>query len=466
MKSLVKLVLVLNLLVAFSCQDGGSSKDGDSHSRHGAQKKVETFYTCSMHPQIKEDKPGKCPICHMGLTKVEVEHDEEHSSNHEMEPREVEAEYYCEADPSVTSKAPGECPLDGTPMLKKTQKHKALGTVAKIKLRKSQLDHFRADVFPVTTMKMEKKIRMLGSLRKSEEKESNIPARVPGRVEDVLIQSTGSLIKKGDAVIKLYSPRLLTGGEEYLIARRNYFTNNKNREFRELYQQSRERLKLWGVQDFQLEEWANKRKIPREITIYSPVTGIVERKNAVVGKYFKEGQSFFDLVDLSSLWVELDVYEHDSALVRLGQNIDIEFTAYPGEVWQGKIDFVSPVLDQKTRTLKIRTTLKNTEGKLRPGMVGSASLKVELEGEPLVIPKTAVIDTGKRKVVWLKNSKDRYQANEIRTGFESSGYVEVKDGLSENDQVVIEGNFLLDAQAKLFGGYSESNSKAGGGHAH
>ncbi len=462
MNLLIKVFIIGTLSLGFSsCQENKESTHTESTN------KVETYYTCSMHPQIKEDKPGKCPICHMGLTKVEVEHDEHHG--HQAMAQESKGEetiYYCESDPSVTSQAPGECPLDGTPMLKKKNTSKALKVVAKVKLRKSQVDHFKADVFPVTTMKMERKIRILGSLRKSEEKESNIPARVPGRVEDVFVQSTGSFIKKGDPVLKLYSPRLLTGGEEYLIARKNYFSNKKSREFRELYQQSRERLKLWGVQDFQLETWAKSKKIPREITIYSPVTGIVETKNAVVGKYFKEGQSFFDLVDLSSLWVELDVYEHDSALVSLGQKVDIQFTAYPGETWSGQVDFVSPVLNQKTRTLKIRTTLDNSSGKLRPGMVGSASLSVSLEGMPLVIPKTAVIDTGKRKVVWLEVSNNRYQAQEVQTGFESSGYVEVKEGLKENDKVVIEGNFLLDAQAKLFGGYEDRKGEGGGHHDH
>lgn len=461
MKYLISMVLVLSLSLslAVSCQQEGHSSH-ESAAEKASQ--VEIYYTCSMHPQIKEQGQGKCPICGMGLTKIEVEHDESAHSSHQSQ--KIEPEYFCEVNPSVTSKAPGECPLDGTPMLKKNPNTKV---VANLKLRSSQVDHFRADVFSVSTMKMQKKIRLLGTLMKSEEKESNIPARIPGRVEEVFIQSTGSLIKKGDPVVKLYSPRLLTGGEEYLIARKNFLSNKGSREFRDLYNQSRERLKVWGVQEYQLEEWVKNKKIPREIIIYSPVTGIVENKNAVIGKYFKEGESFFDLVDLSSLWVELDVYEHDSALVSLGQKVDIEFSAYPGELREGRVDFVSPVLDRKTRTLKIRTTLSNGDGKLRPGMVGTASVTLKLPGMPLVIPKTAIIDTGKRKVVWLKVDKKRYKANEVLTGFESEGYVEVKAGLKEGDQVVISGNFLLDAQAQLFGGYNTEEGKLeGASHAH
>lgn len=444
MRILVALLLGLTFMV--SCQKEEGPKEGMKK-----ETKVETYYTCSMHPQIKEKEAGKCPICGMGLTKVEVDHsDHDHEA---MTSKKKEAEvYYCESDPIVTSEAPGECPLDGTPMLKKMPSSE---TVAKLKLRKSQVSHFRASVFEVTPMKMEKKIRLLGTLLKSEEKQSNIPARVPGRVEEVFVQSTGSFIKTGDPVLKLYSPQLLTGADEYLIARKNFLGNKSNKDFKELYQQSIQRLKLWGVQDVQLEEWAKGKKIPREITIYSPVTGIVEQKNAVVGKYFKEGQSFFDLVDLSSLWVEMDVYEHDSALISIGQEVELQFNAYPGEIWKGKLNFINPVLDKKTRTLKVRTTLQNEKGKLRPGMVGVASVTVKLDGMPLVIPRSAIIDTGKRKVVWLENSKGSYEAKKVHTGFESEGYVEIKHGLSEGEKVVIDGNFLLDAQAQLFGGYSK-----------
>ena len=154
----------------------------------------------------------------------------------------------------------------------------------------------------------------------------------------------------------------------------------------------------------------------------------------------------------------MDVYEHDSALVKNGQEVEFEFSAYPGELWRGKIDFISPVLDRKTRTLKIRTTLDNSDGKLRPGMVGTASVNLKLTGTPLVIPRTAVIDTGKRKVVWIDLGKNKYQAKRVRTGFESEGYVEVKEGLAEGDQVIVDGNFLLDAQAQLFGGYDDSKA--------
>lgn len=420
------------------------------------QSKVETYYTCSMHPQIREVKPGKCPICHMNLTKVEVEH-----SDHDYATTKVKKDakelWQCKDFPDVTSEVADTCPMDGTPMVKvEALKEEASKIVANVKLRKSQLKHFKPSYFPVTTMKMTKKIRLLGQVLQSEEKESNIPARIDGRVEKVYVKSTGSFVKAGDPVIDLYSPKLITAGEEYILARKTY-QSNRGREFRDLYKQSQERLELWGIKKEQYQAWYKSGSVPNKITIYSPATGIVQKRNATVGKYFKEGQNFFELSNLSDVWVELDVYEQESALVQLGQKVDLEFSALPGKTTTGEIDFISPILDAQSRTLKVRATIKNTEGKLKPGMVANAQITFELDGMPLVIPRSAVIDTGKRKVVWIKVSDKEFKSVVIKTGHESEGYVEVLKGLNEADEVVIEGNFLLDAQAQLFGGYEDMN---------
>jgi hypothetical protein len=283
--------------------------------------------------------------------------------------------------------------------------------------------------------------------------ERSSPARIGGRVEKVHVKSTGSYVREGDPVLDLYSPQLITGGEEYLIVRRNFEQNSK--DFRELFTQSRERLKLWGIQDYQLESWYKSGKIPRSITIYSPISGVVQKRNAVEGKYFNEGANFFELSELSSVWIEMDVYEHDSALVQTGQSIKLQFAALPSVDLKSEIDFVSPVLNPKTRTLKVRSTVKNSQGKLRPGMVADVILQIEFPGTPLVVPRSAIIDTGKRKVLWVAKGSDTFEAKEVRTGLESEGHIEIIKGVEEGEQVVVAGNFLLDAQAQLFGGYED-----------
>jgi ssDNA-binding Zn-finger/Zn-ribbon topoisomerase 1 len=455
MNKLLTSLFFIGILATLSSCSKESSNGEHTHKKQS----IESFYTCSMHPQIKEKSAGKCPICHMNLTKVEVDNSDEAVGTVNIE---VKKEiWHCKEFPDVTSEVKEVCPIDGTEMVLKKSDNGASKVVAKVKLRKAQLGHFSPEYFPVTSMKMTKKIRLLGSVLQSEEKESSIPARISGRVEHVYVKSTGSFVKKGDPVIDFYSPKLITAGEEYLLAKQSY-RKTKSKEFKDMLKQSEQRLILWGIQKKQFEKWYKEKNVPQKITIYSPATGIVRKRSAVIGKYFKEGQNFFELSDLSDVWVEMDVYEHDSSLIELGQQVELEFTAIPGVQVNGVIDFVNPVLDEKSRTLKVRATIANSSGKLKPGMIASAVLNVDIEGEPLVVPRSAIIDTGKRKVVWIKVTDREFRAKKIHAGYESDGYVEIKSGLMEGESVVIEGNFLLDAQAQLFGGYESINDDSNG----
>ena len=442
----------ISLLISVLCmsfQSFAESKKQLTSQDGPALDQPEIYYTCSMHPQIREYEPGRCPICNMSLTKIDLTSEEMDTQS--SEPKIM---WQCKDYPDVTSTKKEPCPIDGTPMVPKKQNIDPAAVIAEVKLQKAQLSHFQPSYFPVTTMKMTKNVRLLGSVFQTEERESFIPARFEGRVEQVLVRSTGSFIKKGDPVVRVYSPKLITTGQEYIISRKSYLESRKS-EFKALMEEAKKRLQLWGIKDFQFESWYKTGKVPNQITIYSPETGIVSKRIATVGKYFKEGNNFFELYDLSEVWVEMDVYEHDSAVVKIGQSVSLKFTAIPGQVITGTVDFVNPVLDVSYRTLKIRTTIANKDGSLKPGMIADATLTVDIADQILVIPRTAVIDTGKRKVVWKKKTNQSYEAVLIRTGHESEGYVEIKDGLKAGDLVVIEGNFLLDAQAQLFGGYSD-----------
>lgn len=463
--SKIKKILLgsLVLFTVVSCSKKESTTGVHNEHKGHNHSTVKSYYTCSMHPQVKEDKAGKCPICHMNLTKVEVDETDDIKTSSQV--RIVKDVWQCQNESTVTSDTEGVCPLDGTPMVLREKENMAAKVVAKVKLRKAQMKHFSPDFFPVTKMKMTKKVRLLGSVLQSEEKESSIPARVGGRVEKVYVKSTGSFVQSGDPVVDLYSPKLITAGEEYLLARQSY-VSSKNKEFKEMLSQSEERLKQWGIKKFQYKAWYKNQKVPKQIKIYSAATGIVRKRNATVGKYFKEGQNFFELSDLADVWVEMDVYEQDAAIVKIGQSVELEFTSLPGDKVKGVIDFINPVLDRESRTLKVRATISNLNGALKPGMVADATLNVELDGLALVVPRSAIIDTGKRKVVWTKVSNRQFQAKTILSGYESDGYVEIKKGLMEGEEVIIEGNFLLDAQAQLFGGYEDMKDNGVSGHNH
>lgn len=432
----------------------------DSKDKTSEISKPSVFYTCAMHPQIKEDGPGRCPICHMTLTKIEAE-DEGLVHDDHLTDQETEDLWNCRDYPDVTSLKEDICPIDGTQMIQHGSQSSPQTIMAEVRLRKSQITHFFPAIVPVLSKRLESRVRLLGSIVQSEEGEAYIPARVDGRVEKVYVRSTGSFIQKGDPVVDIYSPQLITGGEEYLLARRNVERGGQEKSNAQiLLDQTRERLKLWGILTSQMEDWYRSNSIPREITLYSPTTGIVRERKAVEGRYFKAGENLFSLSDLSRVWVEIDVYEQDSSLIKHGQKLSLNFSALPGKIVESEIDFVSPVLDTKTRTLKVRATIDNLSGELKPGMVADVTLVLEHPKKTLVVPRTAIIDTGKRKVAWIKRGENMYQAFSVQTGFESQGYTEVLNGLSEGDLVVIEGNFLLDAQAQLFGGYEDALAPA------
>lgn len=445
------LVLIIGVFPVACTESNLDSKEGETHEHTS----LESYYTCSMHPQIRSDKPGKCPICYMNLTKVEIEKEDSSQVLKKALEESSTKLYHCSSFPEITSQTADICPIDGSAMIEK--KKKSLTTsevVARIKLKKSQLNHFKPEYFPVTRMKMAKLVRILGSVVAAEENESSIPARVPGRVESVNIVSTGSLVRKGDPVLTLYSPELIAAGEEYALAAKSYI-GNKSKVLKSLLDRSKERLELWGVKSTQYESWVKEGRVPREITIHSNASGIVRKRNAQAGKYFKVGEDFFNLSDLSSVWVEFDIYEQDVGLVSIGQDVRLNFVAIPGQLYETKIDFISPTLNSDSRTLKVRATIANPDGMLRPGMVADSKLSITLPGTPLVVPRNAIIDTGVRKVVWIKTANHSFQAKTIRTGQEAQGYVEVLSGLTEQNSVVTEGNFLLDAQAQLFGGYTD-----------
>jgi Cu(I)/Ag(I) efflux system membrane fusion protein len=400
---------------------------------NNSSSKQQGYYTCSMHPSIREAKSGRCPICGMNLTYIEEVTGLGHET-HDHESVNELAEMTQMSEDSMGGKH------------KNHSANKEVATKdgdAAVRLTKKQVYNFNYTTFEVRKEKISRTLRLLGKVVQSEKKQSNIPARISGRVEKVYINSTGSFVSKNDPVIDIYSPELITAGEEYLVS--------SKRNQRDLLRQAKKKLKLWGIRDFQIRDWLKNSRVPRNITIYSNASGVVTRKRAVEGRYFKEGESFYDLVNLSTVWVEMDVYEQDAGLVKIGQNVNMEFLSYPGERWKSRIDFISPVLDEKTRTLTIRSSLDNKDGKLKPGMVGEINLVNDTSEDVPIIPNSAIIDTGKRKIVWLEKDKNNYIATEIETGIQGVEFSEVKSGLNEGENIVVDGNFLLDAQSQLSG---------------
>ncbi len=266
-------------------------------------------------------------------------------------------------------------------------------------------------------------------------------------------------MKKGDPIFQIYSPDLVSSEREYLLALENRARARTGgdasyvRSADELLSAARDRLRLWGLDDPQLERIAREGRPELEIVTRSPVTGTVLKKNVIEGQYVKEGDELYLLADLSDIWLYVSVYEYELGAVRAGQSVTASVASFPGRAFEGRITFVDPVVDPASRTARLRVELPNADRSLRPGMFANAELKVAA-GTKLAVPKSAVLDTGVRQLVYVKMGETTFQPREVKVGAVAGDVVEVVSGLHEGEEVVTAGGFLIDSQAQLATGAS------------
>jgi len=297
-------------------------------------------------------------------------------------------------------------------------------------------------------------IRAVGTINHDERKLTQVNLRVAGWIKKVFVDAVGKPVRKGEPLLTLYSPDLLATQEEYLLALRSQAQLagspmlDAKTGAEALVSSARERLKLWSFTDQQIGELERRGKAEPVITVYAPSTGIVLKREALPGKYVDPGTTLYELADLSTVWIYADVYESEIAGVKLNQPAAATFDAYPGETFQGKVQYIYPYLNETTRTVRVRLELPNPKLKLKPGMYGNVLIQTDQQ-ERLVVPKEAVLDTGVRQIVFLDKGKGMYVPTEVKLGRRSEDKVEVLAGLKEGDHVVTAANFLLDAQSKL-----------------
>jgi Cu(I)/Ag(I) efflux system membrane fusion protein len=438
-------------------------------------------WTCSMHPQVRLPQPGQCPFCGMNLIPVAQLQD-------------------------VTA----------------MEKRAGLATE------------------PVVYRELFKEIRTVGKLDYDENRVAYITARVAGRIDRLYVGFAGIVVKAGDHLVDIYSPRLNVDQTSLIRALEASQRPGANRKVElEALEATRERLRLLGIMPQQIQEIERTRKATDHMTIYAPIGGTVIEKHdkARLGQYVEPGDALFRIGDLDPIWLYLDIYEYDLAWVRYGQRVDVSVEAYPGEKFTGMVTFIDPFLDDKTRAVKVRVNLKNTDRKLKPAMYATATVRVRLRfdgtpeptglegkyicpmhpeviqdqpgrcsicemplervpgspavktthinGKPpkagvLAVRASAVLDTGRRKVVYRKKADGAFELVEIEVGprsmaMDKSGqtgpFFPVLKGLAEGDLVVAAGGFLLDSQRQIEGmptllypeGLSGSNLHAGHG---
>lgn len=376
-------------------------------------------YTCSMHPQVHSDHPGSCPICGMHLIK--------RSSLH---------------------------PAASAPSAQATALPAGLGEVS---LSPEQQVLANVKTEPVALHALHRNLQSPGRITYDETRLAQVTARVDGRIERLYVNSTGATVVKGRPMGTIYSPEVVATMEEYLAARKSYQVLKDNpyadlaESSRSLVSAAHQRLRLWGITDAQIDRVERTGSPTLTLDLLAPRTGIITKKQVQPGQYVKEGDVLYDIADLSEVWVEADVFESELRTLKVGQGLDVTTPSYPGKTFRGRISFVYPFLNPESRTVKVRATIPNAGMKLKPDMFVTASLVSG--GHPqLAIPASAVLDTGKRKIVYVQAAPGVFRPREVSLGNKADAYYPVVSGLRAGETVATSGGFLLDAASQIQSG--------------
>ncbi|MCK9423591.1 MAG: efflux RND transporter periplasmic adaptor subunit [Bacteroidales bacterium] len=369
-----------------------------------------TIWTCAMHPQIRRDAAGKCPICGMDLIPLN--------------------QNVADVDPNA------------------------------IHLTKEAAQLANVLTSVVTRQQPVKEVRLYGKIQADERLLQSQVAQIPGRIEKLLVNFTGETVKKGQTLALIYSPELVTAQQELLEAAKTKQTEP------EIYEAAKEKLRLWKLTETQITAIENSASVQTKFDVVSTMSGIVTSRRVNNGDYVSQGTVLYDLVDLSTLWVMFDAYESDLPFLKTGDNLDFTVQAIPGETYSGKIIFIDPVVDPVTRVSKVRVEINNRSGKLKPEMFATGIVQANLTEfkDKLVIPRSAVLWTGKRSIVYVKQpgtNEPVFKIREIGLGpMLGSSYI-VTDGLAEGEEIVTQGTFSVDAAAQLEGKPSMMNPIGG-----
>ncbi len=390
---------------------GGKGDAGRDEHQHSVETTAETVWTCSMHPQIRQNEPGDCPICGMDL--IPLENDQS-----------------SETDPMSVSMSP-------TAMQLASVSTAVVGRMAAVK-----------------------QVRMNGKVQTDERMLYSQSSHIPGRIEKLSVNFTGEFVSSGQTVARIYSPDLVTAQEELLEAQRIMKTQPQ------LFNAAKEKLRNWKLSDNQIDEILKSGEVEDEFPVRADVSGYVIRKIINLGDYVRQGETLYEIADLSRVWILFDLYESDLVWIRKGDKVKFSIASLPGESFEGIISYLDPVIDPKTRVAKARVEYNNTGGKLKPEMFVSGVVEARLarKSNSLVVPKTAVMWTGKRSLVYIKNNSDMgvsFDMREVTLGPALGDSYIVESGLQEGEEIAVSGTFSIDAAAQLAGKPSMMSPEGG-----
>jgi Cu(I)/Ag(I) efflux system membrane fusion protein len=392
---------------------GGASSESkmDDEHQHTTEMAGETVWTCSMHPQIRQSEPGDCPICGMDLIPLDNDDGDE-------------------LDPMAVSMSPTAMQL--------------------------------ADIRTATvgTMDPVKTVRLNGKVQEDERLVSSQSSHIPGRIERLNVNFTGEYVRRGQVMAYIYSPDLVTAQEELFEAQKIKDSQPQ------LFKSAQAKLKNWKLSDSQIDKILESGTPSDEFPITADISGYVLSKNVNVGDYVKRGEPIYEIANLSRVWVLFDVYESDMPWINKGDQVHYTVQSLPGQTFESKISFLDPVIDPKTRVAKARVEVPNKDNQLKPEMFVSGTVEATLpkKSNNVIVPKTAVMWTGKRSVVYVKNTTGSgvsFMMRDVTLGPDLGDSFIVENGVEEGEEIAVNGTFSIDAAAQLAGKPSMMNPEGG-----
>jgi Cu(I)/Ag(I) efflux system membrane fusion protein/cobalt-zinc-cadmium efflux system membrane fusion protein len=359
-------------------------------------------------------------------------------------------------DPTYIRNEPGKSPMgmDLVPVYEEIGEAKE--PTSTIRIDPVTVQNMGVRIAKVEEQPIEKTIRAYGNVTYDETRIYTVNTKFDGWIEKLHVGFEGESVQKGQPLFDIYSPELVTAQEEYLLALRQYHKLAKSSypQIRtgaiRILRASRKRLQYWDLSKQQIEKIGKTGQVQKAITVFSPASGVVTKKNAFDGHFVKAGEHQYEIVDLSKVWVDVEVYEYELPWIWKWMPAEIELSYLPGKRFFGRVQFIYPYLTAKTRTAKLRLEFDNPAFLLKPDMYANVVLKSRLSGSGLVIPQEAVIDSGVRQIVFVALGKGRFEPREVKIGVEVNGLkYQILEGLSEGEPIVVSAQFMLDSESRL-----------------
>jgi membrane fusion protein, copper/silver efflux system len=399
-----------------------------------------TLYTCSMHPQVVQDHPGACPICGMKLVPMRQQSTPDAKDRQSSGGGNRKIKYYKSSMLlGEISQAPRKdsMGMEMVPVYEGEEESQTISvdpvTVQKMGVRTA----------PVIKGPLRRVIRTVGSIDYNETALADVTTKFRGWIENLYVDSTGKQVRKGEPLFDIYSPELYSAQSEYVLALNQSITGG-------LKASARQKLKLFDISEDQIAELEKTRQPQRALRVDAPIDGIVVEKMAVKGQMVDAGMKLYRLADLGIVWVQSQIYEQDLALLKLGQEAEVSLSYLPDRKFRGRITYIYPTVDEKTRTARVRMEFHNPGFFLKPGMFATVELHAELEPEALLVPDTAVLRSGDKDTVFVALDNGKFEPRTITLGpREENDRYQVLSGLSEGERVVTSGQFMLDSESQL-----------------